>query len=184
MEVRADGDAEEVEDQVTYLYKLVLLMQLPVKLLTLCSFRLGRSRDSFGTKYAFFALLMFHRTAVLIQCRCAAMNGIDLKIIERADQLVLMSARGEDLVAACAVMKDSEARDYEDAVSDGTVGISDMALIRVGTDGSSQKISRMGLQGRRLKRPHDGSARCGIESGIFNVGIHKCVLGPLIAKAG
>ena len=45
------------------------------------------------------------------------MNGIDPKIIDRADELVLLSARGEDLVTACAVMKESEAREYEDAVS-------------------------------------------------------------------
>ena len=45
------------------------------------------------------------------------MNGIDPKIIDRADKLVLLSAKGEDLVAACASMKPGEERDYEDAVS-------------------------------------------------------------------
>ena len=65
------------------------------------------------------------------------MNGIDLRIIERADQLVLMSARGEDLVAECAVAKENETQDYNDAVSDGNVGVSNMALIHGSTVRSS-----------------------------------------------
>lgn len=56
----------------------------------------GRSISSFGT------------------C-CAAMNGIDPSIVERADELILLSARGEDLIAACAQVSKGEADELEGA---------------------------------------------------------------------
>ena len=49
---------------------------------------------------------------------CAAMNGIEPPIIERADQLLLLASRGADLVEACAALPDAELAELEDAVSD------------------------------------------------------------------
>ena len=46
------------------------------------------------------------------------MNGIDKSIVERADDLCLLSARGEDMIAACATMSASEELDLKIAVSD------------------------------------------------------------------
>lgn len=64
----------------------------------LYNFREGRSVASFGT------------------C-CAALNGIAPEIVQRAEELVLLTARGEDLVSACAITPEDEAEELEFAVS-------------------------------------------------------------------
>ena len=63
----------------------------------LYNLRPGRSRASLGT------------------C-CAALNGIALDIVRRAEDLVRLAARGEDLVAICAVLPRDEAEDLRIAV--------------------------------------------------------------------
>lgn len=44
------------------------------------------------------------------------MNGIDQAIVERADRLGLLSAKGEDLVIACANISKHEEDDLKMAV--------------------------------------------------------------------
>ena len=44
------------------------------------------------------------------------MNGIDKTIVERAEDLCLLNARGEDLVAACATISEEEEESLKIAV--------------------------------------------------------------------
>lgn len=46
---------------------------------------------------------------------CAAMNGVDREIVRRAEELVLLAARGEDLVIACVGMGTEERGELEAA---------------------------------------------------------------------
>jgi DNA mismatch repair protein MSH5 len=62
----------------------------------LFNFKPGRSSSSFGTT-------------------CALLNGIDPVIVARAEELVLLVARGEDLVAACSKVDCDKAQVLEDA---------------------------------------------------------------------
>ncbi|KAI4142751.1 MAG: hypothetical protein LQ340_007240, partial [Diploschistes diacapsis] len=61
----------------------------------LYNLRPGRSTSSFGTV-------------------CAALNGIDQSVIERAEELLLLEAQGVNLVSACASTEDDQ--EVEDSV--------------------------------------------------------------------
>lgn len=49
-------------------------------------------------------------------CSCAAMNGISQTIVDRANELAALSARGENLVAACATLSAEETETLAEAV--------------------------------------------------------------------
>ncbi|KAL2835892.1 muts domain V-domain-containing protein [Aspergillus pseudoustus] len=62
----------------------------------LYNFRMGRSTKSYGTI-------------------CAALNGISKPIVERANELGSLAARGEDLIAACAELSEEEMQALQEA---------------------------------------------------------------------
>ncbi|MCJ1405214.1 MutS protein msh5 [Xylographa trunciseda] len=62
----------------------------------LYNLRPGRSIASYGTT-------------------CAALNGISQGVVDRAEELVIQSARGEDLVAICAKGKQDDTQEMDDA---------------------------------------------------------------------
>ncbi|KAI5274779.1 hypothetical protein E4T47_02207 [Aureobasidium subglaciale] len=70
--------------------------QINEQLTYLYIYKQGRSNNSYGTV-------------------CAALNGIPLKVTNRAEELVLLAARGEDLVQTCAVVSEREREELEDA---------------------------------------------------------------------
>jgi DNA mismatch repair protein MSH5 len=66
-------------------------------------------------KVTFLFRLMPGRSTSSYGCRCAAMNGVDDAVVERAEALALLLARNEDLQAACAKLAPAEERRLEEA---------------------------------------------------------------------
>jgi DNA mismatch repair protein MSH5 len=46
------------------------------------------------------------------------MNGVASEVVKRAENLILLSMRGEDLVAACCQLPEDEAAELAEAVSE------------------------------------------------------------------
>lgn len=59
---------------------------------------------------------MFKRCRNLTYTSCAAINGVPEEIVRRAEDLILLGMKGEDLVAVCCQMPENEATELEEAV--------------------------------------------------------------------
>jgi hypothetical protein len=64
------------------------------------------------------------------------MNGVPAEIVQRAENLILLSMRGEDLVAACCQMPEGEAAELEEAVSIARIIVCSLSDFVLGTDRS------------------------------------------------
>ena len=114
MEVCLDQEAEDLEDQVTYLYKYELECGVNA-LLTM--------QIAFGLAVVTQVMVAGEDSPILLDScanrdsSCAALNGIDATIVDRANHLMEMSAKGEDLVSACSKFSEKEEDDLRDAVN-------------------------------------------------------------------
>lgn len=121
----------------------------------LYNYRPERSTSSFGTI-------------------CAAINGIEPSIIEKADQLLLLASRGADLVEVCAELPGAELAELEDAVRCCSTG-TEQDSTNVASGEHCSRVSRHGDQRvpapQACRRPGDAGELDGW--GIMSFGLLK-----------
>lgn len=115
MEVRIDREAEDLEDQVVYLYRYELRRSVNATLTIQIAFE---QAVVIPVMVAGEALPSFAGFVAYQRFSCAALNGVDATIVDRANYLAEITAKGEDLVNACTKISEKEEDDMEDAVND------------------------------------------------------------------
>jgi DNA mismatch repair protein MSH5 len=76
---------------------------------------LDPSADNDEDKLTFLYQLVEGRSVTSYGTQCAVMNGVDKAIVERADAITVLLARGEDLTTACAKLSSEELSRLEEA---------------------------------------------------------------------
>ena len=50
---------------------------------------------------------------ILTLASCAAMNGVPAEVVQRAENLIVLAMKGEDLISACCRMPEDEVTELE-----------------------------------------------------------------------
>jgi DNA mismatch repair protein MSH5 len=77
--------------------------------------RVGSEQNRSEDQVTYLYTLAQGRSTSSFGAQCAALNGVDKAIVERAEAVVVLLARNEDLSAACAKLSPEEARLLEAA---------------------------------------------------------------------
>lgn len=77
--------------------------------------RVDLEAENSDDQFVYLFSLAAGRSASSFGGRCAAMNGVDTAVVQRADAIALLLARGEDLRAACARLTEQETERLEEA---------------------------------------------------------------------
>lgn len=68
-----------------------------------------------GNELVFLYALVPGRATTSFGVRCAAINGVDMRIVQRAEEIAALLAAQKDLQSACAELSDDEAKGLERA---------------------------------------------------------------------
>ncbi|EME48663.1 hypothetical protein DOTSEDRAFT_57974 [Dothistroma septosporum NZE10] len=79
--------------------------------------QLDTDAEDVESQVTFLYNLCLERSTSSLGTSCAAMNGIDKRVVDRAEELILLAARGEDLVEACSNLTEAEMEDLGEAES-------------------------------------------------------------------
>ncbi|KAL1792204.1 hypothetical protein ACET3X_009955 [Alternaria dauci] len=97
------------------IFEMGLLKPRPALAFSHMEVRIDADASEISDQVTYLYNLCEGRSTSSLGTCCAALNGIPPEIVRRAENLILLSMRGEDLVAACCQMPEDEAAELEEA---------------------------------------------------------------------
>ncbi|KAI1137035.1 muts domain V-domain-containing protein [Hypoxylon sp. FL0543] len=91
------------------------LMETPDLAFAHMNIRLDFNAPTMEDQVTYLFQLTPGRSIASFGSRCAAMNGIDEAVVERAESIMLMLVRNEDLAVVCSKLSDAETQRLEEA---------------------------------------------------------------------